>query len=37
MSTWTEEELGAVAAATELRISTRQPDGTPYPVTHEGR
>ena len=28
MSTWTESELNAIAAATELRISTRRPDGT---------
>lgn len=29
MSTWTPGELDALAAATELRISTRRADGTP--------
>jgi hypothetical protein len=28
MSTWTSDELDALAAATELRISTRRADGT---------
>jgi hypothetical protein len=28
MSTWTRTELDAIAAATELRISTRPPGGT---------
>jgi hypothetical protein len=28
MSTWTSDELDALAAATDLRISTRRPDGT---------
>jgi hypothetical protein len=32
MSTWTESELDAIAAATELRISTRRPDGTLRPA-----
>jgi hypothetical protein len=36
MSTWTEEELRAVAAVTELRISTRRRDGAlapPVPIS----
>ncbi len=32
MSTWTRNELDALAAATELRISTRRPDGTLRPA-----
>jgi hypothetical protein len=35
MSTWTEQELRAVAAATDLRSSTRRIDGTlrpPVPI-----
>jgi hypothetical protein len=32
MSTWTSDELDALAAATELRISTRRPDGTLRPA-----
>jgi hypothetical protein len=35
MSEWTEDELRAVGAATELRISTRRRDGTlspPVPI-----
>jgi hypothetical protein len=32
MSTWTEGELGDLGAATELRISTRRPDGTLRPA-----
>jgi hypothetical protein len=31
MSTWTTDELDTLAAATELRISTRRPDGTLRP------
>ena len=35
MSTWTSDELSALEQATELRISTRRPDGTmrtPVPI-----
>jgi hypothetical protein len=32
MNTWTEGELGALGTATELRISTRRPDGTLGPA-----
>jgi len=32
MSTWTSDELDILAAATELRISTRRPDGTLRPA-----
>jgi hypothetical protein len=32
MSTWTSDELDVLAAATELRISTRRPDGTLRPA-----
>jgi hypothetical protein len=32
MSTWTSEELDTLAAATELRISTRRADGTLRPA-----
>jgi hypothetical protein len=32
MSSWTFDELDAIAAATELRISTRRPDGTLRPA-----
>jgi hypothetical protein len=32
MSTWTSDELDMLAAATELRISTRRPDGTLRPA-----
>jgi hypothetical protein len=32
MSTWTSAELEAVAAAIELRVSTRRPDGTFRPA-----
>jgi hypothetical protein len=32
MSTWTQGELGALGAATELRISTHLPDGTLRPA-----
>ena len=32
MSTWTSDELDALAAATELRISTRRADGTLRPA-----
>jgi len=32
MSTWTADELDALAAATELRISSRRPDGTLRPA-----
>lgn len=32
MSTWTENELDAIAAATELRMSTQRPDGTLRPA-----
>ena len=31
MSTWTEDELGRIAAADELQISSRRPDGTLRP------
>jgi hypothetical protein len=32
MSTWTSDELETLAAATELRISTRRADGTLRPA-----
>lgn len=32
MSTWNRRELEAIGSATELRISTRRPDGTPRPA-----